>query len=172
MLTSGLSSQARHALFVAAGIVLSQGCFGGRDVPELAQVTGTVTLDGKPLPQASVVYVPVAHGDQASRPANGVTDESGLYKLQYSTTQSGARPGKYQVSISTFRDQGEDWSGNEVPGAPETVPSVYNSASTLTAEVKADGPPIDFALKSDAGPIVQPSPDAEDDAGQSDGDGC
>lgn len=172
MQTDSFCSKARPALLVAAGIVLMQGCFGGPAVPELAEVTGTVTLDAKPLPQASVTFLPVADGNTESRPASGVTDENGRYELHYSTTQTGARPGAYQVSISTFREDGEDWSGNEVPGAPETVPNVYNSATTLTADVKVDGPPLDFELKSDAGPVVQPTPASDDDAGQGGDDGC
>jgi hypothetical protein len=160
MLTNFFRSMGRAALLVPV-IPLMSGCFGGSDVAELADVSGTVTLDGKPLTQASVTFLPVTDEGTESRPASGVTDEHGQYELQYSTTQAGARPGAYQVSISTFREPGEDWSGNEVPGAPETVPSVYNSATTLTAEVKVDGPPIDFELKSDAGPVVQPPTDDE-----------
>jgi hypothetical protein len=160
-----------HRLFVALGLSLATGCFGGSKVPELAEVTGTVKLDGQPLPQATVTFSPQVQDGQEGRPSTGATDESGEYSLHYSTTESGARPGQYRVSISTFRPAGEDKDGNEVDGTPETVPSVYNSQTTLTADVKLDGPPIDFELKSDAGPVIQPSGGAEDAPSRS-SDGC
>ncbi len=162
----------RRLLLLVSGLWGFSGCFGGGNVPDLAEVTGTVTLDGKPLPNASVVFLPVVQDQEESRPASGTTDESGGYTLEYSTSESGARPGSYRVSISTYRPEGEDWDGNHTPGAPETVPNVYNTQTTLTADVKVDGPPIDFPLKSDAGPVVQPRPASDDEPSRDDGDSC
>jgi hypothetical protein len=165
------SRAAFHRLFIALGLSLTTGCLGGSKVPDLAEVTGTVKLDGQPLPQATVTFSPQVKDGEEGRPSIGATDDSGEYSLHYSTSESGARPGQYSVSISTFRPAGEDKDGNEVAGTPETVPSVYNSQTTLTAEVKVDGPPIDFELKSGAGSVIQPTGGAEDAPSRS-SDGC
>lgn len=157
-LSFALATQPQSALILVSGLLLASGCAGGSKVPDLVEVSGAVSLDGKPLPDATVTFIPQVQEGQEVRPASGATDESGEYSLHYSTTESGARPGRYKVAISTFRPDGEDRDGNEVLGAPETVPSVYNTQTTLTAEVKPGGSPLDFALKSDAGPVVQPPP--------------
>ncbi len=157
-------SQLGFRLLEAVGglLLLASGC-GGTSGPELANVTGTVTLDDKPLADAAVVFAPEAQGDEQVRPALGRTDQNGKYSLGYSSSRSGARPGKYKVSISTYQETSEDKDGNETPGVPERVPDVYSSKSTLTAEVTLDGRPINFDLKSDAGKVVQPKPAQEAD---------
>jgi len=158
---------------IGCGLWLLSGCFGGGgNVPELIEVSGTVTLDGQPLPDAAVNFIPVVQGNEESRPASGTTDTDGEYSLQYSSSQTGARPGNYRVSISTYRREGEDREGNHVAGVAEKVPSVYNVKTTLTAEVKADGSPLDFPLKSDAGPVIQPNPATADDMSRGGDDGC
>lgn len=155
--------KARRGLFaVACGTLLLAGCGSGASGPELADVRGTVTLDGKPVADAVVIFTPILQGSEEARPAQATTDGHGRYELRYSTTRSGARPGKYKVTVATFRETGEDGQGNPVAAAPETLPETYNARSTLTAEVMLEGQPIDFALKSDAGPIVQPKGLPED----------
>lgn len=138
------------------------GC-GGSSGPDLHEVSGTVTLDGEPLPDAVVRFIPETEGTaEYVRPATGVTDSSGWYSLSFSSSREGALPGKYRVAISTFREGGydEDEDGNPIPGAPESVPVVYNSETTLTATVPSDS--YDFDLKSDAGDVVQPTQTGEE----------
>ncbi len=132
---------------------LSAGC-GGASGPELIDVHGTVLLDGKPLPNATVRFVPEVQGAEAVRPASGVTDDDGRYELEYSSTRSGALPGKYKVLITTAQAPEEDEEGNPTPAVPETVPDVYNIKSTLTADVGADQDEFDFKLESGAGKVV------------------
>ena len=151
-----MTTRLMNAFFAALPAMIVCGCLGSSSGPELVDVSGTVTMDGKPLPNAIVTFRPEgAQGGEQSRPAYGQTDDDGRYRLQYSTEKSGAIPGKYSVSISTYRRPDEDKDGNEIPGAAETVPEVYNAKTTLTAEVSADQPAHDFELKSDAGPIAQ-----------------
>src|SRR5437588_273271 len=59
--------------------------FGCSSQPfQVAQVSGRVTLDGKPLPKASVTFAPMASKDnQAPGPtAAGLTDADGRYKVE------------------------------------------------------------------------------------------
>ncbi|WP_437206898.1 carboxypeptidase-like regulatory domain-containing protein [Planctomicrobium sp. SH664] len=134
--------------------VLLAGC-GGAGVP-LTDVSGVVTLDGKPLPKATIQFMRVdENGQGISRPSVATTDSSGRYKMQYSTQHHGVPPGTYRVTISTFKSESLDNQERVIPREPELVPEVYNTKSELRADV-SKRTTMDFDLKSDAGPIVQP----------------
>ena len=148
---------------ICLGIVLSMvliGCGGGGgDTPELGTVKGTVTLDGKALPNATVEFTPT--GEKGGRPSIAVTDSGGDYELKYTDAHAGAPPGKYQVRITTASTT-TDEQGNDVVVA-ETVPAKYNYETELKEEVTAGSNTIDFKLDS-KGAIY------EDDDGEEDGE--
>jgi hypothetical protein len=75
-------------LFAAAGC-------GGRRTP--VPVSGTVTLDGKPVEGATVTFHLVGD-DKEGRPAIGQTDKAGTFRLK-TGNDDGARPGDYKVVI-------------------------------------------------------------------------
>ena len=154
--------ECRKGVWAGVLAALLCGC-GGNSGPDLEDVSGTVTLDGEPLPEATVRFLPESDGTaEYVRPATGVTDSSGWYSLSYSSSRDGALPGKYRVAITTYREGGydEDEEGNPIPGAPEKVPSAYNSETTLTVTVPSDS--YDFELKSGAGEVVQPQQTGEE----------
>lgn len=124
-----------------AAMLLLAGC-GAADGPELARVSGTVTLNGEPLPHAVVQFQPT--GPQGSYSA-ARTDESGFYELRFTRDRSGAIIGTHRVSISTAAPDAEDENGNPRPIA-EQVPASYNAQSTLTREVKRGANTIDLPL--------------------------
>lgn len=132
------------------------GC-GSSNVPDLNTVEGTVTMDGKPLPNAQVIFSPT--GTEGGRPAAAITDEDGYYQLEYSPGNYGATPGAYRVSISTASSK-TDEQGNDVP-VPETVPAKYNVNSELEVKVPSESGDYDFKLDSD-GPIIDPGLDGEE----------
>jgi hypothetical protein len=138
-------------LLLAAAALLGCGRADG-----LVEVHGTVTLDGKPLNDAIVQFMAASHEGGTSRPAVGRTDSGGGYELEYSTGVTGTRPGKYKVTISTFWPSSLTPEEQVIPGSKERVPNVYNAKSTLTADVTEEDGEVNFELKSDAGPIVQP----------------
>ncbi len=130
------------ALLMLLALITSPlvGCGGGgaSDQPELGQVSGTVTMDGQPLPNVTVSFVP-----ETGAPSNGVTDEAGKYELTYKGTERGAAVGQHKVSITTPTE------GPPAPGYKDPIPAKYNENTTLTATVAAgDNPPIDFTLES------------------------
>ncbi len=128
-------------------LVLVAGC-GGSDI---ASVEGTVKLDDKPLPNASVEFVPSAGG----RPASALTDSSGKYVLNFSGSREGAIPGPNLVRISTAMGTSSDEQGNNIPGKPETIAAEYNVKSTLEFNVEVGKKNIaDFDLKS-GGKVVK-----------------
>ena len=129
---------------VFVGGVLSLLTAGCGSSYSLGTVTGTVTLDGKPLPQATVTF---SRGQ--GRMSVGTTDEQGRYKLLYTVNQQGAEPGTHTVSITTQIDavSGEgDLAA--VKGRKEVLPPRYNEKTELTAEVKRGSNTIDFPLSS------------------------
>jgi len=121
------------------------GC-SGSDAPSLGQVSGTITLDGKPLDHAEVLFQP-----EKGRASLGETDGEGNYELAYTGTSSGALLGPHKVVITTARDAFSDESGagNDRAARPEILPARYNSKTTLTAEVEQGSNQIDFTLTSE-----------------------
>jgi hypothetical protein len=82
----------RRCLCLAAALLLT-GC--GAAGPELAPVSGTVTLDGQPIENADVVFQP----EDARSPSYGRTGPDGRYELGYKRGVAGALVGKHTVSI-------------------------------------------------------------------------
>ena len=141
--------RARFAVAVVVMLLLValQGCSGGG--VKYAPVSGKVTMDGKPLAKVSVIFIPLAKpgSDIAGDTAGGVTDENGQYTLQTMTRdgmKDGAQVGKHKVSISLQETRGE----GDRSVTREKLPKKYNEQTTLTADVTAGGPPIDFPLTS------------------------
>jgi hypothetical protein len=123
------------------------GC--GPSGPEIASVSGRITMDGKPLPNATVVFIP-----ENGRPAGASTDADGNYVLNFSQGRRGAIPGKNTIRITTQRDPtpGDD-NVKSIPGSKETIPTRYNAASELEFTVEPKKKNIaNFDLKS-GGPI-------------------
>ena len=129
----------RTVLFFAlhSAFVLN-GC-GSGDL-QLGSVSGTVTLDDRPLPDAIVEFQPAA-----GSPSEGVTDNAGNYHLRYTARKKGALLGKHQVRITSSTRT--DAQGQKVD-VPQLLPARYNRDSELTAEVKPGSNKLDFPLKS------------------------
>jgi len=81
----------------AAGLVAFCGCGKAGYVT----VHGVVLLDGEPVPEASVAFVPEdPHGENAT----GYTDEEGRFVMK-STSVEGVKPGKYKVRILALAEK-------------------------------------------------------------------
>ncbi len=80
--------------------VFMGGCGGG---PTLAPVSGVVTLDGKPYPNAVVNFQPVATNgiDAPGLGSMAITDENGKFTLKYDNVKPGAVVGKHVIRIVT-----------------------------------------------------------------------
>lgn len=117
-------------------------------MPEIGEVTGTVTLNGQPLEGALVEFQP-----ESGRPSSAVTDAEGHYVLLYSDGVEGAAVGTHTVSITSRRDaSGGEGDEPVVEARPETVPQQYNDESTLKVEVKEGVNTHDFTLEGERGP--------------------
>jgi hypothetical protein len=102
-------------------------------------------MDGKPLANATVVFIP-----EDGRPAGARTDANGNYVLNFTEGRRGAIPGKSNVRITTQREAEHDENGKVVMRAsPETIPMEYNAASTLEFTVEPKKKNVaNFELKS------------------------
>lgn len=123
---------------------LLMGCGRGDD-PPLVPVSGVVTMDDKPLADATVEFVP-----ESGWGSMGKTDETGRYELLYRAREKGAAIGQHKVRISTLIEEDSD-STNPViqKGRKESVPVKYNKATTLEANVEpGESVELNFDLES------------------------
>ena len=131
---------------VAACVGLSIAVFTGcNDKPagiEFGKVTGLVTLNDEPLPEALVVFQPAA-----GRPSFGRTNAEGVYSLSYKGKAWGAVVGDHEVKITT-ENRFENQETGEVRVVKEMLPAQYHARSTLTASVSPGENTIDFALEA------------------------
>lgn len=128
---------------LCAVLVVVVGCGRSKPNREFGTVQGTVTLNGKPLAGAAVVFEP-----DSGRPSYGTTNESGEYSLTYRGNSWGAVVGHHKVRITTEAVL------EDSPDAPpvflkERLPQRYHSKSILTADVAAGENVVDFPLTSD-----------------------
>jgi hypothetical protein len=121
---------------VLLGMCTLFGCGG----PQFGQVSGQVTLDGKPLPDIAVRFE-----DEGGSAAIARTDASGRYEMRYTVDQMGAPVGKHKVTIFTPAPVSE---GTGERAKAEIVPAKYNTNSTLTQQVKSGRQTCNFELTS------------------------
>ncbi|TWT31597.1 carboxypeptidase-like regulatory domain-containing protein [Blastopirellula retiformator] len=127
-------------------LAFSFGCSGDSIDPEYKPVTGTVTLDGQPLANAQVSFVPFEAGSSGA----GFTDQDGVYRLYYAARRPGAKMGENKVFITkekpltSKRGEFSRMSESDL----ELLPARYNRRTELTANVTDQTNVIDFELKS------------------------
>ena len=130
-------------------LYLLAGCTGstGPKPPELAPVEGTVTMDDKPLVEASLMF--------GAGSATGQTDANGHYVLMGHGGKKGCPPGNYKVVVEKWVNKdGSVYRSAEMSpmdaGATQTIPSKYSDMekTELKAKVPAGGGKVDFQLKS------------------------
>jgi hypothetical protein len=86
----------RTLFFGALGLASLLGLYGCGGAAKPVKVKGTVTLDGKPLPNGLVKFIPTA---ERGREATGLTEADGSFQLETFTTADGALPGDYKVTV-------------------------------------------------------------------------
>lgn len=143
---------------VTVGVLVLVGCPRGGSGVSTAPVKGRVTLDGAPLPGATVTFSPKS---PEGRTAAGMTNENGEFVLTTIRAGDGAVPGEYGVAISKPiatsgpvddpRARGGTFDPREMAkireqaaagakaGAGQAVPQRYTSPATsgLTAKVES-----------------------------------
>jgi hypothetical protein len=135
--------------FVGMVLLPVLGC--AAEAPKIVPVSGLVTLDGKPLANATVTFSPIAKPGEvnAGDGSAGKTNANGEYTLTTSRGVPGAQVGKHRVSISLLAQQAGASDERRRGGPPleNKVPARYSDNSELTFEVTAAGPNrADFVL--------------------------
>lgn len=127
-------------------LVLLAGCGSGGKV---APVSGTITLDGKPLSNALVAFQPIADAGKPSpgMGSTGVTDATGKYTLKtVDTDRPGAVVAKHSVIIN-MKIESSDLDTLRPP--QKGLPAKYNLQSELQFDVQPGGTDTaNFDLKS------------------------
>jgi hypothetical protein len=147
------------AVGIALAVTTLLGC--GRDAPP-ATVEGTLRLNGRPVENCLVTFLPEP-GQEAEWPCStGLTDKQGSYRLLCSTQEEGVAIGWHRVTIQDLsastgvrrRDHGtvdaqEADSAPPPPARRSRVPKSYTSPARtpLRKEVKPGHQVIDLDIK-------------------------
>ncbi|QDT27952.1 carboxypeptidase-like regulatory domain-containing protein [Gimesia panareensis] len=130
-----------------AGVLLGQSCSGDPNARPAVEISGTVTLDGAPLKQASIQFTSSKTGESAYTNL----DDNGHYSLSFAQADVGSA---YEVTVSTpVVDEENAMALAEKPQEKSTVkiPAKYSKRTTsgLIAQVNEPGAnTANFELKS------------------------
>ena len=129
-----------HDVLQMCGVALAclftaAGC-GDGDRPPLAAVTGTVTFNGEPLPNAHLIFQPAA----SYRASYSLTNDRGEYEAIYLRDIRGAVIGNHTVRI--------DHLPPEENVTARRLPARYNDQTELQILVEPGNNSIDFDLHS------------------------
>ncbi|TWT93429.1 hypothetical protein Pla108_39230 [Botrimarina colliarenosi] len=137
----------RNGGFLAALILLMAGCGGG---PPMGKVSGTVSLDGKPMSFGTVMMQHVEGG----QPSRGEIQPDGTFVMSTFHPEDGARVGENRIRVTAYSTQDPRTNpGGASSGALGVlvIPEAYGSfgASGLKADVEpGDNPPLNLELTS------------------------
>ena len=134
--------------FLCVVLLLVAGCSSGGKVDGLVEVTGQVTLDGKPVPGGIVAFRPDPSKGVSGPMSCGSIDENGQYLVK-TAGQKGVPAGWYVVTIDASSQGMLTGEG----GKPVVIPKKYTrlDATPLKAEVKpGEKAVIDLKLESGA----------------------
>jgi hypothetical protein len=131
-------------------LIILPGC-GGVPLEYNDTVTGTVKLDGVPVPRVLVVFMPQCEGTlNPARNSTGMTDNEGRFTLKCDNQKLGAVIGRHRVIIQIERPKDTRKRSMEEPGV--SVPAVYASVtnSPLLFEITMERSVYDLDLNSAA----------------------
>ena len=150
-------------ILLAALLVAATGCRGR----EFGQVEGTITLDGAPLPDVEVVFIPDPARGGSGNNASAVTDAQGHYSLRSSREgKDGVVAGIHRVVLTDLLMVADFTSAGDAPRAGAGVaapqppgskkrrfPTTYGDLAETPlkdVEVKPGKQILDFKVKSAA----------------------
>ncbi len=130
-------------LLAALAWLCCAGC--GPDLshlPKTVSASGVVTLDGKPVELASVMFI----ADSGNFHATGNTDSSGRFTLKAFEEKPGAVPGSYKIEVNKtlVGNEKEDVTGGETTiNLRHGLPAKY--ATFITSGLKYTIPDSDVS---------------------------
>ena len=154
----------KFRVYIVLGTIVLTGC--GDSGPVLVPVEGTVTLDGKPLANKSLMFIPI--DDTSGHGAGGSSDAKGKYTLRAvvpgaTRDYPGIAAGRYRVNVfepfiainAPVEEDGDEPAvaiGPGFGGGKWEIPAVYGTErSPLVLEVPESGGVLNIELKSNPG---------------------
>jgi len=148
-------------LSLSISLILIGGCSGSRNPDGRENVSGMITINGKPLMGMSgILFSPIEKGSDGL--GQGQIN-AGKYAL---TGANGVKPGKYIVRITSSIDFDKKTGkpadntiqfGSEVP--VDVVPAEFNRESTIEFEVVANKDNVfNYDIKTDYVPMMPANP--------------
>jgi hypothetical protein len=114
-----------------------------------------VTIDGQPLPNVLVTFVPDAASDATPVRSMGMTDTAGEFELQSETQVRGAMLGRHRVTIEDMNVHAapRDPDGTVLAPPPPRFPKRYSDlvGSPLNAHIERESR-IELTLESPGRP--------------------
>jgi len=134
------------SVVVACALLAICGCNSeSAHIERVTSVSGTLTFQGKPLEFFQVTFLP----EDGRRPAVGITDASGKFKLGTNEPEDGAPPGLNKIAIVWVGPPSTIQAGMEttiddpakLPKPKIRIPAKYNNpeTSSLKEDVPAGG---------------------------------
>lgn len=148
-------SFAKTASFLPSALLLLPllglaGCGGEADDDKREAVSGSVSLDGRPLAEGTIQLIPTSAREGT---VAGSAIKDGKFSIG---RREGLAPGEYRVVINGKSGGEAARIPDEPPGlvgatdaSKDPVPARYNANSSLKAEIKAKASnTLEFVLKS------------------------
>jgi hypothetical protein len=128
---NGLPDRFCRGVVGFAMLLVLAGC--SKSGPDLAPVSGRVTLDGEPAEETEVMFYP----DGEKSPSVGRTDKDGNYLLRYKRGVEGGTIGWNTVRLKTI---------TEMTHGRQLVPERFITGSDLRREVNSGNNTFNFEL--------------------------
>jgi hypothetical protein len=140
---------------VAAVALVFAGC-GKKGPPPVVEARGVVLLDGKPLPNASVQFLPMLKDFGAEFNSTAITDDEGKFTLMCMNNKSGAVTAKHKVVVTEYTPaEGRGESGEAQTRLAQfraklknrPIPENYTDALHTPLEVEISADKQDYTLE-------------------------
>lgn len=142
------------AIAAAVIAVAAAGLVWNEMPPSLVSVTGTVTVDGKPLDAVEVYFWPSGRQDKSDRQyrtATAITDANGRFVLKGFSGESGIAQGNYKVTFSRLVARGRPVAGDTRKstrdGAKQSIPTRYLEPGQTPIDATVSSSQRDFAFE-------------------------
>jgi len=145
-----MQRKSAFTMFLIVSGVLGIMLFSGCQNDGLHAVSGTVTLDGTPLAEGAIAFMPLGE--------TGVSAGGQIKDGKYSTRVS---PGKMVVKIYAERpltaEEIREYNSNPMTGGglspaenqrKQLIPAEYNDRSKLNVDIQGNQKELDFQLES------------------------
>lgn len=89
-------------LFIVLFFLACSGC--GASLPELVEVEGVVMMNGSPLPEVMVKFLPDPETGNMAQPSSALTGPDGSFKLEYKGEKGlfGAAVGMHRIVLTDY----------------------------------------------------------------------